>query len=175
MLSRLCRRHTWGGMGWPDHPAGCREPSMGGAEPIASSSKATLGSSTLRQPGSSGDPQHHPGTLQLSPTEGLFLSPAFVFYLVLLFSPLWSFVPACPLFRRLWFLFPLMLCHSLHLGAFLRRGFEAAGCFLWPGCAWQFYPFSLLVHSSGHTGPDCLQIPICLGLVPGFPCLYVLS
>lgn len=64
-----------------------------------------------------------PGPSSSAPTEGLFLSPAFVFYLVLLFSPLWSFVPACPLFRRLWFLFPLMLCHSLHLGAFLSPGF----------------------------------------------------
>lgn len=89
------------------------------------------GSGALRQPGSSGDPQHHPwhppptgpGPSSSASTEGLFLSPAFVFYLVLLFSLLWSFVPACPLFRRLWFLFPLMLCHSLHLGAFLSPGF----------------------------------------------------
>lgn len=77
---------------------------------------------TRLQRGSAAPPPG-PGPSSSAPTEGLFLSPAFVFYLVLLFSPLWSFVPACPLFRRLWFLFPLMLCHSLHLGAFLSPGF----------------------------------------------------
>lgn len=79
-------------------------------------------------------PCHPPATGRdppAQPDRGAFLvPPAFVFYLVLLFSPLWSFVPACPLFRRLWFLVPLMLCHSLHLGALLSvRIFKLAVVF----------------------------------------------
>lgn len=113
-------------------------------------------------------------------TEGLFLCPPppppFVFYLVLLFSSLWSFVPACPLFQRLWFLVPLMLCHSLHLGAFLSPGFEAGGCFLSLLCAWHFYPFSCLVHSwVTRARPGLSSNPHLSCVGAGFPCLYVLS
>lgn len=105
-----------------------------GAEPISSGSKAEPGSrgrcsqapapsASPAPPGSAAPPVpptgHRPGPSSAARQRGFSRPPAFVFYLVLLFSPLWSFVPACPLFRRLWFLVPLMLCHSLHLGAFL--------------------------------------------------------
>lgn len=118
-------------------------------------------------------------TLQHS-DRGAFLvpppAPPFVFYLVLLFSSLWSFVPACPLFQRLWFLVPLMLCHSLHLGAFLSPGFEAGGCFLSLLCAWHFYPFSCLVHSwVTRARPGLSSNPHLYCVGAGFPCLYVLS
>lgn len=137
----------------PGLPAATRDAALG-AEPIGCGSKAALGSGALRSRlGSSRStaplvpPTAHRPDPPAQRQRGFSCPPLFVFYFVLLFSSLWSFVPACPLFQRLWFLIPLMLCHSLHLGAFLFPGFEAGGCFLSPLCAWHFYPFSCLVHS----------------------------
>lgn len=205
MLSRTHRRAAGGGSGCQDHPAGRQGPGAArwhshipgltaatrdaalGAEPIGSASKAAMGSGALRsQLGSSGSaappvpPTAHRPDPPAQRQRGFScvppLPPPFVFYLVLLFSSLWSFVPACPLFQRLWFLVPLMLCHSLHLGAFLSPGFEAGGCFLSLLCAWHFYPFSCLVHSwVTRARPGLSSNPHLSCVGAGFPCLYVLS
>lgn len=163
-----------------------------GAEPIASKSKVKLGSRGLRSqaPAPSASPapagpaappvpptSRRAGTLQLSPDRGAFLVPclcflfsAFVLPSLVLCSSL-SFVPT-----------PLV---SLPFDAL---SLPSSWCFSFPGfLSWRLFSLAALclaflsfllpgpLLGSHGPGPDCLQIPICLVLVPGFPCLYVLS
>lgn len=117
------------------------------------------------------------GTLQLSPDRGAFLVPCLCF----LFSA---------------FVLPsLVLCSSLSfvLTPLVSLPFDALSlpsswCFSFPGfLSWRLFSLAALclaflsfllpgpLLGSHGPGPDCLQIPICLVLVPGFPSLYVLS